>query len=463
MAHQRFLLITYPAQGHINPSLQFAKRLITLGVHVTFATTIHMQRCINKNKTIIPGLSITAFSDGYDDGFNSAADVDVLSYISELKHRGSECLTNVIAYAIQQGNPFTCITYTLLLPWVATVAREFQLPSALLWIQPATVFDMYYFYFHGYEEYMIQNVKEPTCSLELPGLPFIFKPRDLPSFFWPSNMYSFALPSFKEQLEVLDLETNPIVLVNTFEELEHEALRAIEDIRMIPIGPLIPSAFLDGKDPNDTSFGGDIIHGTNDYVTWLDSKPKLSVVYVSFGSLAVLPKRQMEEIAIALLDSKHPFLWVIRENNAKEVLKYRDELEQGGKIVKWCSQVEVLSHHSLGCFVTHCGWNSTMESLVCGVPVVAFPQWTDQTTNAKLIEDVWKSGVRVDHELNEDGIVERDEIRKCLEVVMGSGEKGQELRRNSYKWKDLAKEAVKEGGSSDKNLRTFLDVVGNGK
>jgi len=110
---------------------------------------------------------------------------------------------------------------------------------------------------------------------------------------------------------------------------------------MISIGPLIPSAFLDGKDPADTSFGGDIFHGSKDYVEWLDSKPALSVVYVSFGSLAVLSLRQMEEIARALLDSGYPFLWVIRESNGKEgtELSCRKELEQRGKIVKWCTQV----------------------------------------------------------------------------------------------------------------------------
>ena len=305
--------------------------------------------------------------------------------------------------------------------------------------------------------------------MELPGLPLAFKSRDLPSFCLASNLYSFALPSFKEQFEELDLETNPRVLVNTFEELEHEALRAVDGIRMVPIGPLIPSAFLDGKNPDDTSFGGDIFHGkSNDYVEWLNSKPECSVVYVSFGSIAVLQKKQMEEVARALIDSGRPFLWVIRdkanEANGKEEeeLGCREELEKVGKIVSWCCQVEVLSHPSLGCFVTHCGWNSTLESLASGVPVVAFPQWTDQGTNAKLIEEVWKTGVRVDErEVNDEGVVRSEEIRRCLEVVMGSsGEKGQELRESAKKWNGLAREAVKEGGSSDRNLRTFLDDVG---
>jgi UDP:flavonoid glycosyltransferase YjiC (YdhE family) len=195
----------------------------------------------------------------------------------------------------------------------------------------------------------------------------------------------------------------------------------------------------------------------------LDSKDELSVVYVSFGSLAILPKGQMEEIARALLDSGFPFLWVIRDNKLQkqkdeddDELSYREEIEKNdnGKIVKWCSQVEVLSHNSLGCFVTHCGWNSTLEGLSSGVPMVAFPQWTDQTTNAKLIEDVWKTGVRMDRD--EEGIVKADEIKRCLELVMGKGGKGEEIRRNAKKWKSFAREAVKEGGSSDKNLRNFL-------
>lgn len=204
---------------------------------------------------------------------------------------------------------------------------------------------------------------------------------------------------------------------------------------------------MDGKDPEDTSLGGDLLPVSNGYVEWLDSKEDKSVVYISFGSYFVLSKRQTEEIASALLDSGFPFLWVIRvkeeEKEEEEELCFREELEGKGKLVKWCSQVEVLSHGSVGCFVTHCGWNSTMESLVSGVPMVAFPQWSDQKTNAKLIEDVWKIGVRVEND--GDGIVEKEEIRKCVEEVMGSGE----LRMNVKKWKGLAREAAKEGGPSD--------------
>ncbi|KAJ0031787.1 hypothetical protein Pint_13110 [Pistacia integerrima] len=229
--------------------------------------------------------------------------------------------------------------------------------------------------------------------LQLPSLSSC----DLPSFLLPLDKYPHALKSFQEQMEALHEESNLKILVNTFDALESEALIAIDKFNMIAVRPLIPSAFLDGKDPSDTSFG-------DDYIEWLNSKPKSSIVYVSFGGLIVLEKQQMEEIARGLLGSAHPFLWVIRENQNEEEDKEkdklmssrsRDELEQQGLIVPWCSQVEVLSNSAIGCFVMHCGWNSTLESLACGVPVVAFPQWTDQATNAKLIEDIWKMGVKV--------------------------------------------------------------------
>ncbi|KAJ4723070.1 Glycosyltransferase [Melia azedarach] len=464
MTQPHFLVVSFPAQGHLNPALQFGKSLVRAGARVTFATCVSAHRRMTKSPTP-DGLSFAAFSDGYDDGFDSNKD-DTGDYMSTVKRRGSETLAELLRTSENEGRPFTCLVYTLLLAWVGELARDLHLPSALLWLQPALVFDTYYYYFYGFDDYIKEKVNEASCLIELPGLPPLSR-RDLPSFFLPEtpNTYSTILGSFKEQMERLVEEGNPRILVNTFNALEPETLTAIDKFNMIAVGPLIPSAFLDGKDPSDTSFGCDLFKSSEDYIEWLNSKPKSSVIYVSFGSLCVLAKQQMEEIAKGLLDSGHPFLWVIREKEKQkdkekeedELINYRKELNEKGMIVPWCSQVQVLSHASLGCFITHCGWNSTLESLVSGVPVVAFPQWTDQGTNAKIIEDISRTGVRV--KANEKGIVESEEIKRCLELVMGEGEKREELRRNVKKWKDLALEAAKQGGSSDKNLKAFVDEV----
>ncbi|RVW67418.1 Crocetin glucosyltransferase, chloroplastic [Vitis vinifera] len=426
MGQHHFLIISLPLQGHINPALQFAKRLIRTGAHVTFAVSVSAHRRMPKDPTL-PGLTLVLFSDGYDDGIKYSDD-HVQHSMSEIKRCGPETLRRITAMSADQGRPVTCLLHTILLTWAAELARSLQVPSALLWIQSATVFTIFYHYFNGYGDVV------GDCSNE-------------------------------EEMEALRKETNPKMLVNTFDALEAEALRAVDKVEVMGIGPLVPYAFLDAKDPSDTSFGGDILQDPSDCIDWLNSKPKSSVVYVSFGTLCVLSKQQMEKIARALLHSGRPFLWVIRSAPGngeveEEKLSCREELEEKRMIVAWCPQLDVLSHPSLGCFITHCGWNSTLECLASGVPVVAFPQWTDQGTNAKLIEDLWKTGVRVT--ANEEGIVESEEIKRCLEVVMGRGERGEELRRNAGKWKDLAREAVKDGGSSDYNLKVFLDELGQG-
>ncbi|XP_073284311.1 UDP-glycosyltransferase 75C1-like [Primulina huaijiensis] len=460
------LLISYPAQGHINPSLRFAQTLIHIGIDVTFATTVHVRRRMAEASSgdVPKGLTFATFSDGYDDGFKPSDDGK--RYMSELKNSSSRTLKDIIVASSEQGRPVTCLVYTLLLPWAAEVAREVHVPCALLWIQPATVLDVYYYYFKGFEDEIKANSGNPSWKIQFPGLPYNFSKSDLPSFILPESAerFSFVLPSFKEQIEALDLETKPKVLVNTFDVLEPDALKSIENYVFIGIGPLIPPAFLtDGQVLlSEKSFGGDLFQKSDDYIEWLNSNPDSSVVYVSFGSLLNLPKSQMEEIAKGLLDSKKPFLWVIRakqdEKEEDEKLSCMEELENLGKIVPWCSQLEVLTHKSLGCFITHCGWNSTLESLSCGVPMVAFPQWTDQGTNAKLIVDAWKVGVRV--KVNENGVVESDEIRSCIEKVMGGGENGRELRENARKWKTLARKAMEEEGSSNKNLKAFLQETG---
>ncbi|CAH2042793.1 unnamed protein product [Thlaspi arvense] len=453
--NRRILLVTFPEQGHINPSLEFAKRLVKMGVEVTFVTTSFALNRMAKRAPTLRGLKMVGFFEGQDKRWTEVDDLE--QFMAELRRCGSEAIKLLITSSIEKGQPFDHVVYTIFLPWVGQLAHNLHVPSTFLWIQPATIFAVYYHFFNGYGDAM-RNI---ACSdyIELPGLPPLAAP-DLPLFLQASNCYNFVLPLMKEHLEIVELETNPKVLVNTFNALEAEALRATEKLNLVGVGPLIPSAFTDGKDPSDTSFGGDLFQNSSDYIEWLNSKPPGSIVYVSFGTMSVLSKQQIDEIASGLQESHRPFLWVIRassEGDKEEQLKFTEKLEKRGMIVPWCSQLEVLSHPSVGCFVTHCGWNSSLESLVSGIPVVAFPQWTDQTTNAKLIEDVWKTGVRVVK--NKEGIVEGNEIRKCIDIVMGGEGRGEEMRRNAQKWKRLAREAAKEGGSSDLNLNNFLRRV----
>lgn len=406
------------------------------------------------------GLTYATFSDGYDQGFNINTD-DPNHYMAEVKRCGSQTLREFIARSINQGTRFASIVYCTLLPWVAVVAREFHIPDMFLWNQPASILSFYFHYFKGYEDVIRNDINDPSFAVQLPGLPLLAR-HDLPSFVVPQNPYALALPTFKEHIEILEQETKPRVLVNTFDALEAEVVKAMDKyINLVGIGPLMPSAFVDGKNPSETAFGGDLFKVTKEYkeMEWLNTRPESSVIYVSFGSLSVLAKPQMEELARGLIETGRPFLWVIRESGeeGEEGLSCDKELAKQGMIVPWCSQVEVLSHISIGCFVTHCGWNSTLESLVCGVPMVTFPQWTDQTTNAKLVQDIWKTGVRPAK--NEEEIVEGCEIKRCLELVMGGGERGEEITRNAKNWKCLAREAAKENGSSDKNLKAFVNEL----
>nr|QZJ84686.1 UDP-glycosyltransferase 15 [Andrographis paniculata] len=465
MELRHVLLISFPAQGHINPALQFAKRLLRLGIRVTFVTSIYARRCMDKTAgagALPDALSFALFSDGYDEDYDRET-LDHDYYMSNLRSNASKALRDAIAAAADQGCPVTRLVYTILLPWTSQVARDCNVPSALLWIQPATVLDIYYYYFHGFQDEIASNSGDPSWRLQLPGGLPPFSKRDLPSFLLPttSEKHKFVLPIFKEQVDVLDSEERPKVLVNTFDALEADALKAIDGYEQIAVGPLIPSAFLDGQDTSDKSFGGDLFEiKCNNYLEWLNTQPKSSVVYVSFGSLLRLPKPQLEEIGKALIDSGRPFLWIIRTDDVEgNSISRLAELEKMGKLVPWCLQLEVLTHPSVGCFVTHCGWNSTLESVSCGVPVVAFPQWADQGTNAKLIEEVWRTGVRVrvEEDEEEDRTVESEEIRRCVEAVMNGGDQSREVRRNAEKWKGLARDAVDDvSGSSTRNLKAFF-------
>ncbi|GMH08052.1 hypothetical protein Nepgr_009892 [Nepenthes gracilis] len=458
-ASSHFIIVTYPLQSHLNPALQFAKRLLHIGARVTIAAAASGYRRMFKD-SIPEGITIAVISDGCDVGHDptDGSDAAINDYIAKLKLHGARTLGELIGKSANEGRPVTCVVYSILLSWAADVARKFNVPSALLWIQSATMLNIYYHYFYGYANVIKECEKDPSWSLDLPGLNLQLKARDLPSFVMPSSPYTFALPAFREQFEELEKESNPKIFVNTYNELEPEALRSIEKFSPVAVGPLLPSSLLDGTDPSGDSLDIAFFRRSEDYIPWLNSRSESSVIYVSFGSISVLSRRQTGEIARALLDTSRPFLWVIREKaggeeeSEEDSLTCMDELEKRGLIVPWCCQVEVLSHPAVGCFVTHCGWNSSLESLSCGVPVVACPQWSDQLTNARMIEDVWKTGVRV--RKDEEGVVESGEMKRCFEIVMES----EEMRKNAKKWRELAVEASED---NLKILRDFVQEVGD--
>lgn len=224
------------------------------------------------------------------------------------------------------------------------------------------------------------------------------------------------------------------------------------------IGPTIPSMYLDKRLEDDKEYGFSIFKPNVDTcMKWLNERSKRSVTYVSFGSLAVFGAEQMEELALGFKRTNCYFLWVVRESEEAKLPKgFAEEISDKGLVVSWCNQLEVLAHEAIGCFFTHCGWNSTLESLSLGVPMIGMPYWSDQSTNAKFIMDVWKLGLKV--RIDENKIVRQEEVERCIREII-EGEKGKEILANANKWKVLAKKAVDVGGSSDKSIDEFVSKL----
>ncbi|RVW74702.1 UDP-glycosyltransferase 74E1 [Vitis vinifera] len=253
------------------------------------------------------------------------------------------------------------------------------------------------------ERFRIVDVAD---RMGLDAAPFFTQSCAVSAISYHENHGTFKLPLEGSMISIPSLPP-----LDTDHDLPSLAVNWIDGKPMAMIktvGPTLPSVYLDDRLDQDKGYGLSIFKSTNDTcITWLDTEGISSVVYVSFGGWASLEQEQMEELALGLKRSNTNFLW--------------------------CPQLEVLSHKAVGCFMTHCGWNSTLEALSLGVPMIAIPHFSDQPTNAKGDRGVYKGS----HGRRE----------------------GNEMKRNALRWKELAKEAVNEGGTSDKNIEEFVALV----
>ncbi|KAJ9173964.1 hypothetical protein P3X46_017046 [Hevea brasiliensis] len=414
------LVIPFPGQGHINPLIQFSKRLAFKGLKVTLVIFSDME--VHQTQfSLIKIETISHNSEGDNktkclDGSNPKGDNKTKcldgSFFKNFQDILSTKLPEFIAKQTKDGSLVSCIV-------------EFGVAGASFFTQSCAVTAIYY------------NVNEG--KLKIP----VEKPSELPSFVYNTKDYPFVLKIVCNQFS--NFREADWIFINTFNMLEEEVMNWMTSIRAIKaIGPTIPSVYVGKQLEDDKEYGCTLLNSNIDCVGWLNSKETGSVVFVSFGSAAALREEQFTELAWGLKRSNRYFLWVVgKTEEIKLPSNFVQETSEKGLVVPWCPQLEVLAHKSVGCFLTHCGWNSTIEALSLGVPMIAMPQWTDQTTNAKFITDVWKVG---------------EEIELCIKEIM-VGEKGSEMRNNSDRWKKLANEAVDTGGSSDKSIDEFVEKL----
>ncbi|KAL5704287.1 N-hydroxythioamide S-beta-glucosyltransferase [Ranunculus cassubicifolius] len=423
------LFITYPLLGHINPMLHFAKRLASKGIKVTLSPPISM---INSIKSDDSDIIIVPYSDGWDTGYMQA--LTPKNYMLGFQQNGLKNISNLIETLQQSTYPVTCLAYSSYLPLVLGIAKQFDLVGAAFFISPCSVNVIHY---HVHQGHLTAPVEEQLV-ISLPGMPSL-ETRDLPtSITKDSHIFLELCLNQYSNMDEADW-----LLFNSFDILEDQVVEWLK--KKWPRKVLTTGSYVPSSNP---------IPSLSPPILWLDGKEDRSVVYVAFGSLVELQEEQYVELAWALKESNKHFLWILGDaDNEKLPKELKEQLSEKGFIVPWCLQLEVLAHKSIGCFITHCGWNSTLEALSFGVPMVAMPHFLDHTTIAKYVQDVWRVGVRVNKD--ESGIISRKDLGDCIEVVM-HGDIGKDINRNADTWKELMKEAVSVGGNSDMNADVFI-------
>jgi len=281
--------------------------------------------------------------------------------------------------------------------------------------------------------------------------------KDLPSFIRTTDENDIMV-----NFLIRETERSPrasAVILNTFDPFEQDVLDAISSLlpRVYTVGPLLLLAD-QIKDERLKSIGSNLWKEPPGSVEWLNSKETNSVVFVNFGSITVMTPQQLIEFAWGLANSEKPFLWIIRPDlvigdSAVLPSEFITKTEDRGMLASWCPQEEVLKHPSIGGFLTHSGWNSTLETVCGGVPIISWPFFAEQQTNCRYSCIEWGIGMEIDND------VKRDDVEKLVRELM-EGDKGKEMKRKLMEWKTMAEEAVKPGGSSYLNLdKLIADVL----
>ncbi|CAK8543935.1 unnamed protein product [Lathyrus sativus] len=475
-----FVLFPLIAQGHIIPMIDIAKLLAQHGVIVTIFTTPKnasrfssvLSRAVSSGLQLnLVTLHFPSTQAGLPDGCENFDMVNISKDIIYSLFHAVSLLQKPAQELFDKLSPKpNCIISDFCIPWTSQLAEKHQIPR--ISFHGFSCFCLH-LAFKVHSSKILESVNSNTEYFIVPGIPHKIQANkeQVPGSIMEENLKETSLKMREAEMKSYG------VIVNSFEELEKEYVndyKKVKNGKVWCVGPVS----LCNKDGLDKAERGNIASiSEHNCLKFLDLHKPKSVVYVCLGSLCNLVSSQLIELALGLEETKMPFIWVIRngvdKTEAMEKWISDEDFEERNKgkgliIRGWAPQMVILSHPSIGGFLTHCGWNSTLEGISFGVPMVTWPLFADQFLNEKLVTHVLRIGVSLGVEVlmkwgEEEKlgvVVKKEVIKEAICNVMDEGDQeSKERRERVSQLSEQAKKAVEKGGSSYINITLLIQDI----
>ncbi|XP_031276263.1 UDP-glycosyltransferase 73C1-like [Pistacia vera] len=474
-----FVLIPLMCPGHLIPMVDMARLLVEHGVMVTLITTplnaIRFEAIINRD--IQSGLPIRILKlrfpcveAGLPEGCEN---MDALPSpkLSKNFFDAARVLQQPIEKFLEETSPApNCIISDRYLPWTIYTASKIGIPRLAFDGTSCFAFMCSY----NIKSSRIHEKVSDSEYFVVPGLPDRIEvtKAQLPGTL---NAGSVTFKDMLDEIKAAD-EASYGLVFNSFQELEEryvEECRKVKGDKVWCVGPVS----LCNKDNIDKGQRGNKTSiDEKECLKWLNSWPSKSVVYACLGTLGCMSPLQLIELGLALEASKRPFIWVIRDgvnSNEFEKLFYEEGLERRtkdiGLIIRgWAPQVLILSHPAIGGFLTHCGWNSILEGVSAGLPMMTWPLLAEQFFNEQFVLRILRIGEKVGASIvmnrgeeKQCGVmVKREGIRKAIQMVMDE-EEGKEKKKRAKELGEMANKALEGGESSYRNIKLLIEDILN--
>ncbi|EFH53758.1 UDP-glucoronosyl/UDP-glucosyl transferase family protein [Arabidopsis lyrata subsp. lyrata] len=426
-AKRRIVLVPVPAQGHVTPMMQLGKALYSEGFSITVVEGHFNQ--VSSSSQHFPGFQFVTIKESLPESeFERLGGIEFMIKLNKTSEASfKDCISQLLQ---QQGNDIACIIYDEFMYFCGAAAKEFKLPSVIFNSTSAT-----------------NQVSHPEMQDKVVENLYPLRYKDLPiSEMGPLDRV------FELCREVGNKRTASGVIINTVSCLESSSLSWLQQEVRIPVSPLGP-LHMTASPPSS------LLEEDRSCIEWLNKQKPRSVIYISVGTLGQMETKEVLEMAWGLCNSNQPFLWVIRAGsilgiNGIDSLpdEFNKMVSERGYIVKRAPQIEVLGHPAVGGFWSHCGWNSTLESIGEGVPMICRPFHGEQKLNAMYIERVWRIGFQV------EGKVDRGEVEKAVKRLIVDDE-GAGMRERALVLKEKLKASVKNGGASYDALNELVKYL----